>query len=70
MLEKTHLVKLANTQMPYGKYKGKAIIDLPAPYLVWFAKQGFPEDEIGMLMRLALEIDREGLRGLVQVLKK
>lgn len=47
MFEKTHLIKLAQMKMPFGKYAGRALIDLPEPYLLWFQKQGFPEGELG-----------------------
>ena len=41
------LVKLAKTRMPFGKYKGRLLIDLPKPYVIWFAKKGFPEGGTG-----------------------
>lgn len=40
MLEKQHLIDIANTQMPFGKYKGRMLVDLPEEYLLWFAKKG------------------------------
>lgn len=67
--DKEVLIKLANTPMPYGRYKGRVIIDLPGPYLVWFAREGFPEGEIGQLLALAHEIDLNGLKGLITPLK-
>lgn len=69
MFEKEHLVKLANLKMPFGKYQGRAIIDLPEPYLLWFAKKGFPENELGLLLNLALEIKVNGQEGLIRPLK-
>lgn len=50
MFEKTHLLKLARMKMPFGKYAGRILIDLPEPYLLWFQKQGFPEGELGELL--------------------
>ena len=44
------LDKIANMKMPFGKFKGMALIDLPEPYVVWFSKQGFPEGELGRLL--------------------
>lgn len=71
MLEKEHLVKLANYTMPFGKYQGRALIDLPEEYLLWFAnKQGFPKGELGELMNLALNLKTEGLESLIRPLKK
>ncbi|MDG2176492.1 MAG: DUF3820 family protein [Gammaproteobacteria bacterium] len=63
------LLKLLDTPMPFGKYKGKMIIDLPEGYLLWFARQGFPAGEIGKLLQLALEIDVSGSKNLVKSLK-
>jgi len=70
MFEKHHLVKLATTQMPFGKFQGKFIIDLPEEYLLWFAKKEFPRGELGFLMKLALEIKVEGLESLIEPLKQ
>lgn len=71
MLEKEHLVKLANYKMPFGKYQGRALIDLPEEYLIWFAnKKGFPAGELGELMNLALNLKAEGLESLIRPLKK
>ncbi len=63
------LFKLANWRMPYGKYKGRALIDLPEPYVVWFANNGFPNGELGNLLRLLYEIKLNGLEHLVRPLK-
>ncbi len=70
MFDKENLVKVANTPMPFGKYKGRALVDLPEPYLVWFAQQGFPEGKLGELMQLTLEIKINGLEKLIEPLKK
>lgn len=69
MLEPEHLLKIANTKMPFGKYAGRALIDLPEEYLLWFAQKGFPRGELGELMNLVLVIKTEGLEGLVKPLK-
>ncbi|ELP5729907.1 DUF3820 family protein [Vibrio vulnificus] len=70
MLEKENLIKLARVQMPFGKYAGRVLIDLPEEYLLWFArKDQFPEGELGELMRLVLALKIEGLEGLVKPLK-
>ena len=70
MLEREDLVKLANMPMPFGKYKGKVLIDLPEEYLLWFAKKGFPEGNLGRLLQLALEIRINGMEKVLQPLKR
>ena len=55
--------------MPFGKYKGTLVIDLPGPYLVWFNKKGFPEGEIGKLLALAYELDLYDLKSLCDPLR-
>ncbi len=66
MLEPAHLNKLASWKMPFGKYKGRKLIDLPEPYLVWFSREGFPSGELGLLLALALEVKTNGLEALVR----
>ncbi|MCP3661579.1 MAG: DUF3820 family protein [Gammaproteobacteria bacterium] len=70
MFVKEDLVKLAKIEMPFGKYKGCCLIDLPEPYLLWFSNQGFPEGELGELLKLSLELHIHGLTDLIQPLKR
>lgn len=65
-----HLQLLTTRTMPYGKYKGRVIADLPGNYLNWFAREGFPPGEIGMLLALMQEIDHNGLSALLEPLRK
>ena len=70
-MEKEQLVEIANTEMPFGKYKGRRLIDLPEEYLLWFArKDEFPAGRLGELMAIALLIKPEGLTQLGQPLKR
>lgn len=69
VFDKTQLLKLARTEMPFGKYQGRVIIDLPEEYLLWFAKKEFPQGQLGELMQLALEIKVNGLENLISPLK-
>ncbi len=69
MFDKQDLLKLARQPMPFGKYQGKVLIDLPEEYLLWFANKGFPKGELGRLMQLALEIRINGLEGVIKPLK-
>jgi uncharacterized protein (DUF3820 family) len=64
------LEKLVSREMPFGKYKGRLIADLPGNYLAWFAREGFPKGEIGRLLALMLEIDHNGLSALLQPLRR
>ncbi|WED24509.1 DUF3820 family protein [Vibrio sp. JC009] len=70
MLDKENLVKLARMKMPFGKYAGRVLIDLPEEYLLWFArKESFPPGELGDLMQLCLALKIEGLDSVVKPLK-
>jgi uncharacterized protein (DUF3820 family) len=70
VFDKQDLVTIANMAMPFGKYKGRPLIDLPEEYLLWFAKKGFPESKLGMLMQLTLEIKINGQDNIIKPLKK
>lgn len=61
---------LVTYMMPYGKYKGRLIADLPGQYLNWFAREGFPSGELGRLLQLMQEIDHNGLSPLLEPLRK
>lgn len=61
--------KLITRAMPYGKYKGRLIADLPGNYLNWFAREGFPRGELGALLALMHEIDHNGLSALLEPLR-
>lgn len=69
-LEKEHLLKLASMKMPFGKYQGRILMDLPEDYLLWFAKKGFPQGELGLLLELMLELQINGLESLLQPLRR
>jgi hypothetical protein len=60
---------LVSREMPFGKYKGRLIADLPGNYLNWFAREGVPRGEIGRLLALMQEIDHNGLRPLLDPLR-
>ena len=65
-----NLQLLLTREMPYGKYKGRVIADLPGQYLNWFARKGFPQGEIGMLLALMQEMEHNGLSSLLDPLRK
>lgn len=59
------LLELQATKMPFGEYEGRAVLELPEPYLLWFRQKGFPRGKLGQMMALALEIKINGLEKLV-----
>ncbi len=69
-MQSEDLEKLVNWAMPYGKYKGRLLADLPGHYLNWFARTGFPAGELGRLLALMHELDHNGLTGLLGPLRK
>jgi len=64
-----HFSLLLVREMPYGKYKGRKLADLPGHYLGWFAREGFPRGELGQLLALMYELDHNDLRGLLDPLR-
>jgi hypothetical protein len=60
-----HLVR---ETMPFGKYAGRRIVELPEDYLLWFEGKGFPEGRLGQMLALMLEIRKNGLEGLLEPL--
>ncbi|QEL66468.1 hypothetical protein OTERR_29920 [Oryzomicrobium terrae] len=64
------LNKLVTVAMPFGKHKGTLIADLPGNYLNWFAREGFPKGEIGRLLALMQEMDHNGLKPLLDPLRR
>lgn len=64
------LNKLVTVAMPFGKHKGTLIADLPGNYLNWFARAGFPKGEIGRLLALMQEMDHNGLKPLLDPLRR
>ena len=63
------LLELARARMPFGKYQGWRLIDLPEPYVVWFRQQGYPEGKLGEMLRTVYEIKANGLEYLFEPLR-
>ncbi len=64
------LVELASVRMPFGKYKGRVLCDLPVSYLEWFNRKGFPPARIGILMSTLYEIKLNGLEYLLKPIRE
>ncbi|UFS69057.1 DUF3820 family protein [Geomonas sp. RF6] len=67
--DRKNLLKLARTRMPFGRYSGSLLIDLPEPYLVWFRQEGFPQGELGEMLQCVYEIKVNGLEYLFKPLR-
>jgi uncharacterized protein len=66
----SQLEKLVTMKMPFGKYQGRVLADLPGDYLNWFAREGFPQGELGRLLALMQTIDHNGLKHLLSPLRR
>ena len=69
LFDPQQLLELAEARMPFGKYQGRLLIDLPEPYVVWFAQQGFPQGKLGDQLRTIYEIKVNGLEYLFDPLR-
>lgn len=70
MTNQEQLIKLAHTKMPFGKYEGYFLIDLPEHYIVWYANKGFPNGKLGEQLQLVYELKLNGLEDLIRTIKK
>jgi hypothetical protein len=68
--DKHKLIELAHYKMPFGKYKGKYLVNLPETYLIWFQQKGFPEGKLGELLRSMLEIKINNLESIIRKIQK
>lgn len=67
-MDQKELVDAINQTMPFGKYKGRCLLDLPEPYLVWFHGQGFPNSKLGRQLALMYEVKVNGLEAMLKPL--
>jgi uncharacterized protein (DUF3820 family) len=68
--DKQFLIDLAKMKMPYGKYKGRFLIDLPEHYIVWYRNKGFPNGKLGKQMGLVYELQLNGLEEIVREIRR
>ncbi len=64
------LLSLISMQMPFGKYKGTILRNLPVSYLEWFSQKGFPAGRLGILLQTLYEIKLNGLEYILDELKR
>ena len=70
LFDQHDLIKIANYEMPFGRFKGTRLIRLPEEYLLWFVDRGFPSGKLGELMQITLEIKINGLEKLIYPLQE
>jgi uncharacterized protein len=68
--DQEQLIKLAHTKMPYGKYEGKYLIDLPEYYIVWLNNNRLPKGQLGEQLKLVHELKLNGLENLIRNIQK
>lgn len=68
--EQQFLIDLANTKMPFGKYKDRYLIDLPEYYVVWYHQKGFPKGKLGAMLNQVYELKLNGLEDLIRNIKQ
>lgn len=69
-MDPVFLLEMVKMRMPFGKYKGRFISDLPESYLVWFNRQGFPTGKLGLQLQTMYEIRLNGLEYLLKPIKE
>lgn len=69
-MQEEDLLDAINQRMPFGKYRGYKLLELPEPYLVWFNSQGFPQGKLGSQLALIYEIKLNGLESIVKPLMR
>lgn len=70
MHESEILLELVKFKMPFGRYKGTILANLPVSYLEWFQRKGFPDGKLGMMLATMYEIKSNGLEYLLDPLRK
>ena len=64
------LIDLAHTKMPFGKYEGYYLIDIPEYYIVWYRNKGLPNGTLGEQLQLVYELKLNGLEDLIRNIRK
>lgn len=70
MTPQDHLIELAHYKMPFGKYRGQYLVDIPEAYYIWFKQKGFPDGKLGRLLKEMTEIKVNGLEPMVRKVQR
>ncbi|TXD46655.1 DUF3820 family protein [Polaribacter sp. IC073] len=70
MEDRQFLIDLAKMKMPFGKYQGRFLIDLPEHYIVWYKTKGFPNGKLGKQMELVYELQLNGLEDIIRKIRQ
>jgi len=70
MQDRQFLIEVSKMRMPYGKYKGRFLIDLPEHYMVWYHNKGFPKGKMGQMLGLVYELQLNGLEDMIREIRK
>lgn len=70
MQDREILIELSKMKMPFGKYKGRFLIDLPEHYVVWYHNKGFPKGKLGQQLELVYELKLNGLEDMVREIRR
>ena len=66
----SQMIEIANFKMPYGKYQGRYLVDLPEPYIVWMKNNALPKGKLGEYLLIMHEVKVNGLESLIRPLIK
>ncbi len=69
MYDSTFMIKLVQARMPFGKYQGRFITDLPVHYLEWFSREGFPNGDLGQYLSTMYEVKMNGIEKVLEPIK-
>lgn len=67
--DKEKLIELAHYKMPFGKYKGEYLLNIPEYYYTWFQQKGFPKGKLGIMMQQMYDIKINGLEEIIFKIK-
>lgn len=70
MQDQQFLIDTANSKMPFGKYKGTYLVDLPEHYIVWYKNKGFPVGKLGKMLGLVYELQLNGLEDILRKIRE